>query len=60
MGLGATGDGPLMLAAGAGLCAIAATPLLGVPVGATSDGLAGGVLLAAGTASVLLSRRWPA
>jgi len=60
VGLGATGDGPQMLAAGAGLWAVAATPLLGVPVGAASNGLAGGVLLAAGVASVVLSRRWPA
>lgn len=60
MGLGATGDGPQMLATGAGLCAIAATPLLGVPVGAVSDALAGGVLLAGGVASVVQSRRRPA
>lgn len=57
LGLGATGDGPQMLAAGAGLCVVAATPLAGVPVGVASDGLAGGLLLAAGLVS-LLSARW--
>jgi hypothetical protein len=61
VGLGATGDGPQMLAAGAGLCAVAVIPLLaGVPAGASSDGLAGVVLLVAGVASLVLSRRCPA
>lgn len=56
VGLGCSGDGPQLVAMGAGLCAVGAIPMAGPASGLPADALAGGLLLLGGLVSLASSR----
>lgn len=61
VGLGVTGDGPQLVAMGAGLCVVGVIPMAGVAMGVPANALAGALLLLGGLASLALAcfeRSW--
>jgi hypothetical protein len=54
--LGCTGDGPQLVAVGAGLCVVGVIPMAGLASGVSADALAGALLLLGGLVSLSLAR----